>query len=609
MNFSFIRRAGLLSAIGATLISLGSCVNINEQLGENLIPTHQLWDVFTPEAVALDDIMLKTSDSLSAYSTRRIAFGAINDDMLGSCTKATSFTLVPIIKGIDLGENTVVKQFHFSAVRDTLSAVNDNQQRMMQNIYVYSLNEPLDSTILYTNSLSPGIMAADGSMTNREKFLDLSRLITKGVPVYNGSDSLSFDFTAEFSEKVVAGLKAYHESYAEKKDTLLGDYLKLVPGIYMETDSPSGIGGRINMFDLALEFDSNSYISGNYAELKVTADYGDRKQVDTSFIFFYGPSDFIKSGSTEIPVQYAFNGSTHASEPTYKGGVAAADKIYVEGGCGVKPVIKAKGIKMILNQLISEAEKDGVKMALNPEEVVINKATIILPYNVDGEWTKLDKYPTILSPTVRLHGTDDNGEVYVSYAGLTDASVESENQGDINRSLSMYSPDISHHVQEILKLKQEDGESEADFEKRLDKYDIWMLIMHEEVTVTTSPSDPNEDYYNSLLYNSYYNNMMYDPYGYGYGYGGYGYGGYGYGGYGYGNNYYNYMMMASYMNSSSNSSESVSTDLDKDRYYSCILNGPEYVEYSAENPDPKKLELLPRIKITFSAPKSAELNK
>ncbi len=272
MNLNFLRRAGLLSAIGATLISLASCVNINEQLGENLIPTNQLWDVFTPEAVALDDIMLKASDSLSAYSTRRIAFGSINDDILGSCTKTTSFTLVPIIKDIDLGENTVVKQFHFSAVRDTLSTVNDNQQRMMQNIYVYSLKEPLDSTILYTNALSPEVLTPDESTTNREKFLDLSRLICKGVPVYNGSDSLSFDFTEEFSQKVVAGLKAYHKAYTEQKDTLLADYLKLVPGIYMETDLPAGIGGRINMFDLALEFDSNGYISGNYAELKITAD-------------------------------------------------------------------------------------------------------------------------------------------------------------------------------------------------------------------------------------------------------------------------------------------------------------------------------------------------
>ena len=591
MNIYFSRKAGLLAAVCAALFCFASCVTIDEQLGENLIPTHQLWDVFTPKAEVLEDIVLKASDSLSAYSTRRITFGAINDGVLGSCTKGASFTLVPVLKNIDLGENTIIKQFHFSAVRDTLSTVNDNQQRMMQNVYVYSLKEPLDSTILYTNSLSPGVKPEGAALTNREKFLDLDKLIAKGIPVYNGSDSLSFDFTDEFSKKVVEGIKTFHESYLAQTDTLLSDYLKLIPGIYLETEAPIGVGGRINMFDLALEFDSNSYISGNYAELKITADYGERKGVDTSFVFLYGPSDFLTLGSTEIPTQYAFNGSTHASEPLYTEGVKATDKIYVEGGCGVKPVIKATGIKKIIHDQIEAA---GI---VNPEEVVINKATITLPYNVEGDWSKLDKFPTILSPTVRLHGADDNGDVYVSYAGLTDASIESENQGNINRSLSLYSPDISHHVQEILKLEQEEGESDADFEERVSKYDIWMLIMHEEVTVTTSAGSAYDDYYNSLLYNSYYNNMMYDPYGYGYGYGygGYGYGGYGYDSYGY-SNYYNYMMMASYMNSGSSSSESVSTDLDKDRYYNCILGGPTSAEESVR----------PTLKITFSAPKTAE---
>ena len=91
--------------------------------------------------------------------------------------------------------------------------------------------------------------------------------------------------------------------------------------------------------------------------------------------------------------------------------------------------------------------------------------------------------------------------------------------------------------------------------------------------------------------------MMYDPYGYGYGYGGYGgygYGGYGYGGYG--SNYYNYMMMAAYASgySGDKSSGDYTVELDKDRFYSAVLNGPE-----AEG---KK----PQIKITFSAPMSAE---
>ena len=593
MNISIFRRAGLISLIGATLLGSASCVDINEELGENLIPLNQLWDVYIPEAEVLDNIELRTPDSLSAYSSRRITFGAVRDE-LGLSVKGSSFTLVPILKDIYLGENTEILQFHFSAVRDTLSTVNDDQQRMMQNVFVYSLREPFSSDILYINSLSPGVKPEDATETNEKKFIDRTRFISQGIPVYNGSDSLSFDFSKEFAEEVIDGITKFREGYIAKQDTLLSDYLKLVPGIYLETETPSGYGGRINMFDLALEFDSNSYISGNFAELKVRADYGDRKDVDTSFLFIFGPSDFIKTGSVEIPKQYAFNGSTNTQSGENLDGITATDKIYVEGGGGVKPVIKAKGIKALLEKMI-KAEEEKAGISINPNEIVINKASIVLPYDVKGDWDKLNKYPTILSPTVRLHGKDKD-ETYVSYAGLTDSSIESENQGDINRSLSLYAPDISHHVQEILKLQPEKGESEDEFNKRVDGYDIWMLIMHEEVTVTTSAGNSNNDYYNSLLYNSYYNNMMYDPYGYGYGYGygGYGYGGYGDYGYGYGN-YYNYMMMASYMNSGSSTSETISVDLDRDRYYDCILGGPTAEE-----------AIRPKLKITFSAPKAGK---
>lgn len=605
MNFHFIGRVCRLAAIGAILFGSASCVDINETLGENFIPTDQQWDVFIEEA-PLEDIILRTADSLSAYSTKRITFGAINDGTVGTTKKASSFTLVPVIPDLNLGENTVVREFHFSAVRDTLSTMNDNEQRMLQNVYVYGLKKQIDSTVLYTNAFNPGIRYEGESKDNRDRFIDFSRYITAGIPVYSGGDSLSFNFSKAYAEDVVKGIKRFYKEKTEAEQDSLKYYLDYVPGIYIECDSPVGTGGRINMFDLPLEFDDYGYVSGNYAELKITADYDNRKQVDTSFIFIYGPSSFVKAGasSSQIPTQYAFNTSEHSTDEIYRDGVKAEGKIIVEGGAGVKPVIKAREIKQKMHEMI---EASGIG---NPKEVVINKATITLPYNVNGDWEKLDKYPAILSPTVRLRSSE---EKYVSYAGLTDSSIESENQGNINRSLSNYAPDISHHVQEILKLEQNAGESDSDYEKRIEKYDIWMLIMSNETT-KTSTSSSNNDLYNNLLYNSYYNNMMYDPYGYGYGYGGYGYGygGYGYGGYGYdpygygygyGSNYYNYMMMAQFASASSGSTESVSTELDKDRFYSATLNGPCNQEAARETQD---IETLPRISITFAAPKTAE---
>lgn len=606
MNFNFIGRACRLAAIGAILFSSASCIDINERLGENFIPTDQHWDVFIAEA-PLEDIVLRTADSLSAYSTKRITVGAINDGVLGTTRKASSITLVPVIPDLNLGENTVVRQFHFNAVRDTLSTMNDNEQRMLQNIYVFSLKKQIDSTLLYTNSFAPGIRYEGQSEDNRDRFIDFSRYITAGIPVYSGGDSLAFDFSKAYADDVVKGIKKFQEEVSEEQQDTLKYYLDYVPGIYIESDTPVGPGGRINMFDLPLEFDDYGYVSGNYAELKITADYDDRKQVDTSFIFIYGPAAFIEEGasSTDIPTQYAFNTSEHATDADYSKGVKATGEIIIEGGSGIKPVIKANEIKEMLHEMI---EASGI---INPDEVVINKATITLPYNVNEDWDKLDKYPAILSPTVRLRSSEDK---YVSYAGLTDSSIESENQGNINRSLSYYAPDISHHVQEILKLEQDSGESDADYEKRLEKYDIWMLIMASETTTSSSSSSSYDDYYNNLLYSSYYNNMMYDPYGYGYGYGGYGYGygGYGYGydsyGYGYSSNYYNYLMMAQYASASSGTSESVSTELDKDRFYSARLNRPADMENS-DRLSKEELKNYPRISITFAAPKTAEAEK
>ena len=588
MKISIIGKAIRLAAIGATLLGFASCVTIDNTLGENFIPTEQIWDVYPCEDVTLNEITMEYSDKLSGYSNKRFTFGSTRDENFVSNSTA-SFTLVPVIDSLDFGTEAngypKISKFHLSAVRDTLSMVFDRQERMLQNVYVYGLKSPLDSNVLYTG-------------TDLKTLTD-NEIITKGIPVYDGGDSLSFDFSLEYTKSVIKGIQEFQKLDAEKRDSI-NNYLKYVPGIVIGTDTQTEVGGRINMFDLPIVTESG-YITGNYALLEFTGLY-ENEPVDTSFVFYFGPADFLKDEDTEYPTQYAFNANENI--PVNEGFMDTweagnKDNLYVSGGSGLKPVVRASEIKSIVNSLIEQEVAEG--NSLNKEEVVINKATIILPYNVGTDYDKLNKYPLILNPTVRL--VSDDGKYY-TYAGLTDSSIESENQGNINRSLNVYSPDVSHHVQQILNLTQGVGEdvpeneTDEEFAKRLSKYDIWMLILHEEITVTDNSSAYN-DYYNNLLYNSYYNNMMYDPYGYGYGYGGYGYGGYGYGSYGgyggydsYGySNYYNYYMMAAYASASSSStSTSSSVELDIDRFYSGILNGPGAAE-------------KPRLKITFSAPK------
>ena len=219
MNLKSIGRAGLIAAIGVTLLFSASCVKVNEHLGENLIPTDQKWDVFPQEAEPLRQIRLQMADSLTGYSSTRFTFGAVKDDILGTTVKGTSFTLVPLADTLDFGKNPEVLGFHFSAIRDTLSTVYDNQQRIIQNIYVSALKEPLDSTILYSGAfMDPEV---------RAKFLNTEVRITEGVPVYDGGDSLSFDFSKEYAEQVLAGVQRFQQLDGPEGDSL-SYYLKAV---------------------------------------------------------------------------------------------------------------------------------------------------------------------------------------------------------------------------------------------------------------------------------------------------------------------------------------------------------------------------------------------
>ena len=175
MNFNILRRVGRLAAIGAILFGSASCVYINETLGENLMPTDQKWDVYTPAPAVLSEIRMERTDSLSAYNSSRFTFGSINDPQFGTSIKSTSFTLVPIGDSLSFGENVRIRQCHFTAALDTVSTLYDNQSRIIQNVYVSELKAPLDTHALYIGTF----MNED----KRAKYLTLENRITAGTPV------------------------------------------------------------------------------------------------------------------------------------------------------------------------------------------------------------------------------------------------------------------------------------------------------------------------------------------------------------------------------------------------------------------------------------------
>ena len=564
-----------LPAIAAALFCCLSCVEIDSELGGNLIPLDQTYKIYpTGAELPAGTVYMQSADSLSGYSQTRITIGAIRDPKFGLTTRSSAFTLIPVFDEMDFGNLSAVKikRFHFAAVFDTISVASESQRHIIQNLRVHALSEPL----------SPG---SDYDINGDDVKVDFSKSIVKGHPTLYGTDSLSFDFTEEYARRFLDITEQDLKNYKR--------FVKKIPGIHLSTDAPLGEGGRINMYELQVGYDKSAqFVTGNYATLNLLCDYdGDGKaETDTVFNFMYGFTDFIDTDSLftystrgSYP-QYCLNRTTQESRPMEG---PAKEEVSVEGGGGIKPVFSALGLKHLAEDMI--VAKGGV-----PTEAVINKATLVLPFRFPDDYRDMEMYPEILSPTCRIRQNDST----VMFAGMTDASSSQENQGDINRSTLRYEPDITYHLQELLKIKETpvSGESEADAYKRrkllAGEYDIWLIITANEVVKGSgSSSSSMSDYYQYLAYQNYYNSMYYGGYGgYGMGYGGYGYGGYG--GYGYDpySNYYTYAMMASYASAASSSSTTTTAKLDKDRFYSAVLYGPE-----ASDP-----ALRPRLELTFS---------
>ena len=530
-------------ALAAAAASLSACVTVDNSLGKDLVDTSLLYDTYTVE-FPLEEIMLKKSSALSGYSDSHITIGAIRDDVFGLTTRASAFTLIPAMDTLDLGDNPVPVKFNIHFATDTVSCASDADAHILQNIHVYALTDTL--------SLQETATTRDLPHGNVR--------ISKGVPVYNGTDSLSFEFTDAFARAYIQAIRKVGGTDHVLSDSY-SEFIQEAPGIYIETDLPEGNGGRINLLELPCLSVSNSYYqwNENVALLTVNSTW-DGVRKDSTFLIIPGEPTFYDeakylSENTKF-YQYAFNRTSHETEEGHP-----TDRILVEGGGGLKPVISAREIQTkILREI---AARGG-----NPDKALINKATIFLPFEMTENYLDMKYFPSVLSPTICT-----TTESATTFAGLTDASVSTEDQGDIDRSNLVYSPDITYHLQEIMGRDDLDTATNAD---------IWLLTVHTEKVANANGSLYDNEYYQSLLYASYYSSL----YGGGYGYGGYG-------GYGYGSsysNYYNYMMLAQLMSAQSQQTYSTTTELDKDRYYQGILNGPE-----SDRP--------PYFRVTFSLPK------
>jgi len=537
----------------ASVLAAPGCIKVDNSLGKGLVDKSLLFNTYTAE-FPLEEIQLRASEALSGYSDTRITIGAIRDEYFGLTTREAAFTLIPALDTLDMGTDPVAVSLVLNFAQDTISCADDSQARIFQNLYVTELTKTLPTS--------------EDDTRNTQEIPHGSKIITKGLVSYNGSGDLTFDLTQEFAQKYLDAIVSTGKVFKDRDgDTdKYDEFVAKMPGIHLRTDIPEGIGGRINMFDFScLSVSSNYYVRNNNLGILTVRSTWNGVQKDSTFVVIPGETELIDEAgyladNTKF-YQYCFNRTTQSTTA----GPVQGD-IVVEGGGGLKPVILATELVNKTSQAI--AAKGGV-----PGKAVIVKATIVLPFLMPENYEDLKYYPSILSPTIQTTYETESGAKRPSFAGLTDASVSTEDQGDIDRSNLEYKPDITYHLQELLSRTNLNEAEDAD---------IWLLTIHTEKVANASGSLYDNEYYQNLLYASYYNSI----YGGGYGYGGYG--GYGYGGYGY-SNYYNYMMLASMMSASTEQTYSYNTELDKDRYYRAILCG-----YGAKRP--------PLFRVTFAIP-------
>ena len=562
---SAFRKALLLTL---PLVALTACVENSPEIGKDLIDKTLLFDTYTVE-FPIEDIQMRRANDLSGFSDARLAIGAIRDETFGLTTRSTAFGLVPALDTLDIGTDPKFVKFSVRFAADTISTATPGQEHIFQNFYIYSLIDTLSTKESGTNRSIP----------------HGTEIVSRGVPVYDGKGDLFFELSPAFGQRYIDALKKFGPVLACRDEdntiTKYSDFMQDVPGIYIESDIPEGIGGRINLFELSsLSVSNNYYVqNSNLALLTVNAVY-DGVRKDTTFLFYPGEPAFYDevayNRQNQKFYQYAFNRTTHEAPEA-----AAADLILIEGGGGLKPVIPAAQLR---EKVVAAIKERGG----NPDKTVINKASIILPYEMPEDADLVGKFPSMISPTIRTTSKDGT----VSYGGLTDASASSENQGDLDRANLAYAPDITYHMQQIL--------SRTDLDTK-DDCDIWFLTVHSETVANANGNAEQEAYYQQMMMAMYYENLY--GYGGGYGYGGYsGYGGYGYGGY---SNYYNMYMMQNLLQQMNQTTYSTTLELDKDRYYRAVLNGPAS---TATNP-PSSLLLkpgssrVPTFRVTFSVPK------
>ena len=175
----------VLAAALLMLAASSSCVNTDNALGNNLVPSNQ--DI-TIKTVEFDlPVDQRLSDSLQTTLSSQVVFGSINNGEYGVYNIGSAVSVTPMTDSIIWGGNPVVRDCYIRMPVSSSDFMSEDQKYIPQNVYVNLLQAPMDSTHVYNNSLPEKARKGEN--------------VCDGHYVYTGGDSLSIHFTTAFAEK------------------------------------------------------------------------------------------------------------------------------------------------------------------------------------------------------------------------------------------------------------------------------------------------------------------------------------------------------------------------------------------------------------------------
>lgn len=413
----------------------GGCVYTDYSLGGQYVPNEE--DILI-HTVDIDiPVGLKLADSLQTSMSYSAVVGSLYTEEFGGVHIGTAMTITPLYDSIRWGVNPVFKSMYVQLAPSSTYTMEDDQKHIPQNFYVYQLNRQMDSTDMYCCSIKPSDYGTE--------------LINSGTCLFMG-DTTILRFTEAF------GKQLFDIDNAALDSTEL--FLEKFHGIYITCDrqEEGRVGGRINSFDM-----SGSYVTMMFTS---TNDAGIRR--DTTVYFSLGASKSVLS----------IEAGRKEDECT-----EATDVLLYQGYNGIKPYINGTRLRQALDIWL---QRDG----LNHENVLITHATMEFPFDYLGDPDQLKHYPENLYPHLRASGSG-----YTVYTPISEIYNSSYNNGSINRSLSLYRPDVALYLQNLI--RKEVDEVPRD-------YDIYMMPTTSYTTTTSSASSSYYSYY-------YYYYYGYDP--------------------------------------------------------------------------------------------------